>query len=340
MYNGQLKYAPSRIGGITGYNAGRVRNCTVKDLTIHSDITLGSTGGITGYTSGEAGSTGGLQGCVVDGFKIEVVKTRDWSNTTGGKTYKFLPWAVGGIVGNVYAYRNSYMTPAAVYQVGGTTQDQTLNPKGWQRDYINTQAENIYQGVTASGDAASFPLDAWNTNAANQTAYPGLKARTDIYTVNDTLLPTGQVEVRTFNETGKLIKTETVQQNGTSNYTLPVVSQTKYALNTTTTNNEYYDVYMNRYRVTNAVDGSTVLAAGKAGDKVSMAQSVNVYYAMPVTPYLTCSTATQTGQSFVHKLIGWRANPAEGSTLTNLSALYTAAELNALTDKLTVTYRK
>ena len=340
LYRGMIEYAPSRIGGITGYNAGRVRNCTVKDLTIHSDITLGSTGGITGYTSGEAGSTGGLQGCVVDGFKIEVVKTRDWSNTTGGKTYKFLPWAVGGIVGNVYAYRNSYMTPAAVYQVGGTTQDQTLNPKGWQRDYINTQAENIYQGVTASGDAASFPLDAWNTNAANQTAYPGLKARTDIYTVNDTLLPTGQVEVRTFDDTGKLIKTETVQQNGTSNYTLPVVSQTKYALNTTTTNNEYYDVYMNRYRVTNAVDGSTVLAAGKAGDKVSMAQSVNVYYAMPVTPYLTCSTATQTGQSFILKLIGWRANPAEGSTLTNLSALYTAAELKALTDKLTVTYRK
>jgi hypothetical protein len=334
MYNGQLKYAPSRIGGITGCNSGYVRNCTVQNLTIRSDITLGSTGGIAGSTGG------GVQGCVVDGFKIQVVKTRGWSNETGGKTYKFLPWAVGGIVGNVYSYRNSYMTPAAVYRTDGTTQDQALNPVGWQRYVPAGQEGNIYQGVNVSGDAASFPLSAWNANAADQTAYPGLKARSDMYTVNDTLLPTGQVEVRIFDYAGKLIKTETMQQNSTSNYTLPVVAQTKYALNSTTANNEYYDVYMNRYRVTNAVDGSTVLAEGKAGDTVSMAQSVNVYYAMPVTPYLTCDTATQTGQSFAPKLIGWRANPAEGSTLTNLGALYTAAELKALTDQLTVTYRK
>jgi len=333
MYNGQLKYAPSRIGGITGCNSGYVRNCTVQNLTIRSDITLGSTGGIAGYTGG------GLQGCVVDGFKIQVVMARGWSNTTGGKIYKFLPWAVGGIVGNVYSYRNSYMTPAAVYQTDGTTQDQALNPAGWQRYVPAGQAGNSYQGVTASGGAASFPLSDWNANAADQTAYPGLKTRSDMDTVKDTLLPTGQVEVRTFDYTGQLITTVARTQNGTD-YTLPAVSETKYALNSTTANNEYYDVYMNRYRVTKAVDGSTVLADGKAGDKVSMAQSVNVYYAMPVTPYLTCDTATQSGQSFAPKLIGWRAKSAEGSTLTNLGALYTAAELKALTDQLTVTYRK
>lgn len=337
FYEGMINSAPGRMGGVVGDNQkGVVSNCTVQNLTINADSTLGVFGGIVGYSTG-----GEVTGCVTD--NVTITKSGGFGTWTDmdGKQSVYL-WAVGALIGYDYSKIYSvYSQNTNSYAKDGASTGK-LPAVGLRRtpiflDVNTSDDEDCGQNIdTGNTNHYSYntkvPMDitAWNALVDNNT-YPRLKKRdtTNYHKVIETAEASNQVEVRYYDNTGKLLNTERKTKNDA--FTLSTYTKSQYGPNGTDTE---YQLFVDQYTVKKTT--GTTLSATKAGDSLTLDSSIDITWAMPLTPYVTYSTAKQQGTVFDLNLSLY----TDSGTVTPIGQLYDEATLAELKSKMTLNYTK